>query len=214
MKTKTLFTFISFCIISFAIAQTDTTSNYGTIKVGKTKKENIYIRVYRIDSCDALIDSYNASKVNGKFLNMMVYQPFPNVEGYLFPFNYSKYFIEKFKKTEIDLKGKNTDTVSIEIKIETNGKVYIRDDANYMLIKKMPVYPLVKNNEAGYDIKQLHLICLNFLKEIKSWKPGYLAIPKQSTFQKKTVIKAHITTITFVQTLNIVFSTTPFDEEY
>ena len=56
-------------------------------------------------------NTYDFSKIDGTFTKDMVYPPFPGVEGYNFPFNYTNYFIEKFQDKEMSLKGKDFDTV-------------------------------------------------------------------------------------------------------
>jgi hypothetical protein len=201
---KNYFT-ISACIFYsyFAFAQTDT-SHHGTIKISKPKSGEIYIKVFKH------IDSYDASKVNVQVSRNMIYEPFPGVEGYSYPFNYTTYFNEKFKTKEIDLKWKTSDTVKIEVKVLANGKVYLKDKTLYTILKDVPA--AYDEKVQGYELSGLQLNCLDFLKQIKTWEPAYVALPKQGTFKKQTVIKPEIIPITFSETLSIVFSTTPFEE--
>jgi len=205
MLKEKLFLFSLFLLVTCcSIAQNDTSSTHGTIKIGKPKDGKIHIKVYM------RIDNYDVSKVNGKVSRNMVYEPFPGVEGYTFPFNYTKFFTEKFKDKKNDLRGKDTDTVCIEIRVLANRKIYIKDRTPARMVKDLPSAAGEKVERIEWNSLQIN--SLNFLKEIKTWEPAYVAIPKKGKFKKQTVIKPDITYIPFSQTLTIVFSSTPFEE--
>ncbi|MGQ0826821.1 MAG: hypothetical protein ACT4ON_00345 [Bacteroidota bacterium] len=64
----------------------------------------------------------------------------------------------------------------------------------------------------GYEVSRLQLNCIDFLKEIKSWEPAYVTIPKKDKFKNQTVIKPNITHIQASGILTIVFSSVPLEE--
>lgn len=200
LKYKFLFFFLF--VVYFSFAQKDTISR-GTIKVHKPKAETIHIKAF-ID-----FNNYDLSKVGSFVSRDQLYQPFPGVEGYAFPFNYTKYFNEKFRAKEIDLKGKMYDTVKFEVKILSNGKVYIKDKTPLLMMNGVPAF--YDEKVGGYELNNLHLNCLKFLKEIKSWEPGYVSVPRKRKFKGETVIKPEIINVEASGTLTIVFSTIPFD---
>lgn len=179
-----------------AFAQYDTSQKHGTIKIGKTKDGNVYIKAIMN------FDKYDLSKVDAYVTNDLIYPPFPGVEGYTFPFNYTKYFNEEFKAKTVNLEEKSFDTVRIEIKVLASGKVYITD-------KNPSVY---NEQMGGIEKSRLQINSLFFLKKIKTWEPAYITIPKKDKFKKQTVIKPEITPLTASGILTILFSTAPFEE--
>jgi len=189
---------------SFTIAQNDTNQTHGTIKIGKPKDGKVYIKAAMN------FNKYDLSKLNAYVDLNIIYPPFPGVEGYTFPFNYNKYFNEKFKTKKIDLRGKASDTVRIEIKVLANGKVYLKDKSFSTMIKDIPTTYDEKVN--GYELSRLQLNCLDFLKEIKTWEPAYVTIPKKGKFKKQTVIKPEITQLQASGILTIVFSSVSFED--
>lgn len=166
------FFLLKFCYLT---AQTDTIGLNGTIKVSKIKNEIIYIRAFA-----------QYPKRSDYF------QPFPVVEGYAFPFNYTRYFNEKFKNEIPDLKGRLNDTIRIEINITEKGKVFLK-------------------SETADSDNILNMQCLDFLKQIKKWHPGYIIIPEKGTFKKQTVIKPRKTNVSSIGIITILFSLQPFE---
>jgi hypothetical protein len=182
-------------------AQTDTIPARGTIKIGKEKPGEIYIKAI------ASFGEYDDSKV--REVQSKYFQPFPVVEGYAYPFNYTKYFRDRFKEKEIDLKGKSMDTVVLQLTILANGKVYVKDKSKTMLIKNTPVTYDEKRGQ--YEINNLHMHCINFMKDIKQWFPGYVEFPKKAKFKRQTVIKPEKKNVDCYGSVMIIFSTTAFD---
>jgi hypothetical protein len=198
--------FFSFFLFStcFGFAQTDTTQFHGTIKVVKPKEDKIYIKV------TAEYGKYDFSDVKFQNVRENVFQPFPVVEGFAYPFNYTGYFNKEFSTKEIDLKGKAADTVTIEIKVLAKGKVYIKDKTPLMMMNGVPAF--YNEQVGGYELNNLHLNCLTFLKKIKTWFPAYVMLPKKEKFKNQTVLKPSKKKIDSTGTITIFFSTTPFPD--
>jgi hypothetical protein len=168
------------------MAQNDSASNSGTIKVSKGKAEDIYIRSYVNFRYEIPLKYLNGNS------DYSIFQPFPVVDGYPFPFNYTKYFNNKFLVEKADLKDKLSDTVKIEINISAKGKVSYQSK-------------IMNTNNI------LNTQSLNFLKQIKEWYPGYLIIPERGTFKKQTVIKPHKVNLASNGIITIIFSKESFD---
>ncbi|MGQ0826820.1 MAG: hypothetical protein ACT4ON_00340 [Bacteroidota bacterium] len=132
LKRVFLYIIVFLFNICYSPAQNDTSKTRGIIKIGKPKDGKIYI------NATVNFDKYDLTKLNAYVELNVIYPPFPGVEGYTFPFNYNRYFNEKFKTKTVDLRGKNSDTVQIEIKILANGKVYFKDMSLSKMIKDVP----------------------------------------------------------------------------
>lgn len=196
-----LFFLLSIC---FSFAQTDTTQRRGTIKIGKPKDAEIYIKVI------SNFDNFDFPKIDHDFSRDELFQPCPIVEGYSYPFNYTKYFNDNFKSKQIDLKGKTNDTVVLEVKILANGKNYLKDKSKTMMIKDLPA--VYNEKEGAFELNNLHLNCLSFLKNIKQWTPGYVVFPLKNRFKGETVIKPNKKNVDVTGTITILFSSTPFED--
>lgn len=192
-----LFTSISF-------SQTDTNQVRGTIKIAKAKDGEVYVKAV------CRFNMYNVAGGKGAFESVDKFQPFPIVEGYAYPFNYNKYFNDCFSKKVIELKGQTADTVVMEVKILENGKVYIKDKSPTMMVKGVPA--TYDNKTGTYELNNLHLNCLKFLKQIDKWIPGYVILPKKDKFRGEVVIKPNKKNVDVTGTVTVFFSTTPFEE--
>ena|ERR1035437_9908912 len=188
----------------YSFAQTDTTQMRGTIKIGKPKDGEIYIKTI------SNFDNFDLPKIAHDFSKNELFQPYPIVEGFSYPFNYTKYFNDNFKSKQIDLKGKTNDTVVLEVKILANGKIYIKDKSRTMMIKNLSA--IYNEKEAGFELNNLHLNCLAFLKNIKQWTPGYIVFPIKDKFKGETVIKLNKKNVDVTGTITILFSSTPFED--
>lgn len=206
LRYKFLYIIIFLLNTCFAFAQTDSTHTRGTIKISKVKEAKIYIKA------SMNFNDYDVSKINVPVSREMRYTPFPGVDGYTFPFNYTRYITEKFKTKEIDIRGKLSDTVRIEIKVLANGKVYLKNKSRTMLVKDLPT-PYDEKVD-GIEWSSLQLYSFDFIKEIKTWEPAYIAVPTKEKFKKETVIKPKITQVTASGILTIVFSSTPFEDSF
>jgi hypothetical protein len=173
-------------------SQADSSQRQGTIKIVKQKSGPVYIKA----SADFGIKGPDS------------FQPFPVVEGYSFPFNYTRYFRERFKTTKVDLQGKNTDTVYMEVKISKKGKVYIKDVTNSVTNGKRSY---LDTRESSY-VSALHLHCFNFLHEINEWFPAYDIDPKVDKYKGQTVIRPEKITKDATGLIMIAFSYEPFDQ--
>lgn len=204
-KTIKTYFFLLFLLTScFVFSQTDTTQVRGTIKVAKAKEGEVYIKVV------TNFNKYNATEDKIDFVNNNKFQPFPVVEGYAYPFNYSDYFNDCFSTKEINLKGKSKDTVIMEVKILENGKVYIKDKSPTMMVKGVPA--TYDSRTGTYELNNLHLNCLKCLKQIDKWIPGYIILPKKDKFRGEVVIKPNKKNVDVTGTVTVYFSSTPFEE--
>jgi len=179
---------ILFFLFSFNLmGQNDSAGLNGTIKISKAKHGSVYVTAvakYRYELTDA---------ESGRMQGNTLFQPYPVVEGHAFPFNYTKYFREKFRNEKIDLKGKLSDTVKIEIKITPKGKVYLHNSST-----------------GGND--NLNLQCLRYIKDIKQWMPGYFMVAEKGIYKKQTVIEPKKINVTSVGTLTIIFSSDDLED--
>lgn len=187
----------------FVFSQTDTTSKHGTIKIAKGKPGEIYIKAV------PSFTKYNLLKIKREVARNEMYAPFPVLDAYPYPFNYTAYFNNCFRYKEIDLKGKLADTVIVEVTILANGKAYIKDKSPSIMIKGVPATYDAKQN--AYELNNLHLNCLKFLKQITKWFPGYVVFPKKGKYRGETVIKPDKKNVDVTGTVTIYFSTTPFE---
>jgi hypothetical protein len=201
---KTYF-FLFFLFTScFVFSQTDTTQVRGTIKIAKAKNGEVYVKAV------CKFNMYNVAGGKGPWESVDKYQPFPVVQGYAYPFNYNKYFNDCFSKKVIELKGKEKDTVVMEVKILENGKVYIKDKSPSIMVKGVPA--TYDNKTGTYELNNLHLNCLKFLKQIDKWIPGYIILPKKDKFRGQVVIKPNKKNVDVTGTVTVFFSYTPFEE--
>jgi hypothetical protein len=184
---KNYFLVILFLFSIHLIAQNDSSGLKGTIKVGKPKEKSVFIGAfakyrYELDKKQAGIAS-----------NYTIFQPFPIEEDFGFPFNYSRYFGEKFKNEKVDLKGKLSDTVKIEVKISPNGKAYLH----------------YKATDQDDDLKIRSLL---YARQIKEWFPAYMMVPQKGNFKNQTVIAPKKINVTAVGVITVVFSSQPFEK--
>jgi hypothetical protein len=180
-----LFAFL-FLTGGFLKAQDDSTNLSGTIKVNRLKDEKVYIKSYAKYRYE--LSEREAAMAS----DYKIFQPFPVVEGHAFPFNYSKFFTDSFKNEKILLKGKTSDTVKIEIRINAKGKVFLSD-------------------KTAARSNVLNLQCIHFLKEVKEWYPAYIIVPEKDVFRGQTVIKPEKKNVSSTGTITIVFSSEPFE---
>ena len=197
-----IFLFILSGTISFS--QEDSWNKRGTIKVAKAKDGEVYIKAI------ANFNKYNLSELRVDVTNDSKFQPFPVVEGYPYPFNYTRYFNDCFSTKQFDLKGKSADTVVMEVLVLENGKVYIKDKSKTMIVKGVPA--IFDEKTGAYELNSLHLNCLNFLKKIDKWIPGYVILPKKGKFKGEVVVKPNKKNVDVTGTVTIIFSSTPFEE--
>ncbi len=193
-----------FLISSISFSQNDTNQARGTIKIAKAKQGEVYIKAV----CN--FNRYNIPDGKIAISKDEIFQPFPIVDGYAYPFNYNSYYNTCFKTKEIDLKGKSADTVTIEVKILENGKVYIKDKSPTIMIKNLPA--TYDSKTGTYELNNLHMNCLKFLKQINEWIPGYYVLPKKDRFKGEVVIKPNKKNVDVTGTVIVIFSTTPFEE--
>lgn len=182
----------------------DTATARGTIKIAKVKDGEIYVKAV------CKYTNYNLSDVSSGPGGFEKFQPFPVVDGYAYPFNYNSYVNDCFKNKEIDLKGKSKDTVTVEIKILENGKVYIKDKSPTMILKGRAV--TYDNRTGTYEVNNLHMNCINVLKQIDKWIPGYVILPKKDKFRGEVVIKPNKKNVDVIGNVTYYFSTTPFED--
>jgi hypothetical protein len=188
---------------TLVFSQTDTTSLHGTIKVVKQKEGEIFIKAI------SNYTKYDVSKIAERIPTNEYYPPIPMMDNKASSFDYTAYFINNFKTTFIDLKGKTADTVVIEIIVLANGKAYLKDKSKVMMVNGVPA--IYNENEGGYELNNLHLNCLSFLKNIKKWMPAYVVYPKKGKFKGETVLRPIKKNVTVTGTITILFSTVPFD---
>ncbi len=201
---KIYFLFLFIFSSCFVFSQTDTSTHRGTIKIAKAKDGEIYIKAI------PNFNKFNLDKIKREVVRNEMYQPFPVLDAYPYPFNYSAYFNNCFRSKEIDLKGKLADTVVVEITVLANGKVYIKDKSPSIMIKGVPA--TYDNKTGTYELNNLHLNCLKFLKQIKTWFPGYVVFPKKDKYRGETVIKPDKKDVDVTGIVTIYFSSTPFED--
>ena len=201
LKQLFIFSFLFCSCIVFS--QTDTTRQRGTIKIGKAKNVEIYIKAI------AEYTKYDLSKIKRDVSKNEMYQPFPIVDGYPFPFNYTQYLKSNFKNIEIDLKGKTNDTIVLEVMILANGKIYVKD--NSLPITAKGVTANYDDKSGVYELGSLHLHCLDFIKKIKKWFPGYVVFPMKDKYKGEVVIKPNKKNVDVTGAITILFSTIPFE---
>lgn len=203
---------------SSIFAQIDTTTKRGTIKIGKQKdtvfiQANARFKVYQpseIKTGNSYKDFVNASKEMSALRSSNVIEPFPLVPNYTIPFDYNAYFNQKIIGKNVNLYGKEVDTVKIEIGVTEKGKVYYKDISRLQRINNTVV---VYDNELdGYEINQTHSLSIKALKEITKWEPAYLIQPVKGKFKKTTVIKPKKQKLNSLGIITIVFSSRPLNE--
>jgi hypothetical protein len=177
--------FLSFFITCLTFSQTDSTQTRGTIKIGKPQDAKIDIQA-ALDITNYDFDNPQLNKLHTDVTKNMLHAPMPVVEGYSSPFDYSKYFNEQFKRKVNDLKGRVSDTVKIEIIVLENGKVYYKDKTPQITVEGVPAF--YNEKEGGYELNNLHLYSLDFLKQIETWEPAYVLVSKKTKYKKQTVI--------------------------
>lgn len=180
-------------ILLFAIsmsAQTDTLSSQGTIKILKPKDGKVFIKA----SAD-----FGSKGANS-------YQPFPVVEDYSFPFNYTRYFNEQFKGKKIKLVN-DPDTVYLEITITKKGKTTIKDITSSITNGRRAFFDVDSKEEKN----ELQVLSFHFLKEIKEWFPAYDMTTEVTRYKGQQVIKPVKTNRDAKGIITIMFSYQSFD---
>ncbi|MGZ4034584.1 MAG: hypothetical protein ACXVP4_06935 [Bacteroidia bacterium] len=195
---RKIFLFFFLIITGVLFSQTDTSITRGTIKIAKANNGEVYIKA------TADFKTYDVAKLKLNFVPGTKFQPFPVVDGYAYPFNYTQYFNDCFKTIGADLKGKTLDTLIVEVIILSNGKSYFKEMAGDDFTENV--------KPEAYDLKELHLNGLKFLRKIKRWFPGYIILPKKDKYKGEVVIKPDKKNVDVTGTITIVFSTTPFDD--
>lgn len=204
---KYLFALI-FVVCSYHFfAQTDTIQRFGTLKIGKPKRDSIYIKA----SMNFFQFQEGHKKNAQTYSQKDVFAPVPKTAvTSASPFDYNQFFSKRAKVQISDLESKTTDTVRIQVKILENGKAYIKDLTPLLVLNGVPAYYDSKNK--GYLLDGIHWKCLKALREIETWEPGFVLIEKRDKFKGQTVIKAKKKKVTSTGTLTVVFSLVPFDE--
>jgi len=201
---KKYFLFLFLISAGFSFSQADTSSQRGTIKIVKPKQGEVYIKVI------TNFNKFNLTKIKDRVARNEMYEPFPIVGAYPFPFNYNAYFNNCFRSTEIDMKGKETDTVTIEVTILENGKAYVKDKSPSLMVKGVPA--TYDDKTGAYELNNQHLNCLKFLKQINKWFPGYVVFPQKDKFRGSVVIKPNKKNVDVTGTITVYFSTIPFED--
>jgi hypothetical protein len=192
MSKRYFYSLLFLVVSALAFGQSDTLQRQGTIKIAKHKDGPVYIRAKA---------DYGISRPES-------FQPYPVVPGHAFPFNYTKFFWDYFKNTKVDLRGKSSDTVYMEVNISRKGKVRINDVTYSMINGKKIMYGGVQAPE----MNSLHLNCFNALNQVKEWYPAYDVDPKIGKYKGQTVIRPVKTKHDATGIITIIFSSEPFDE--
>jgi len=190
----------------FSFAQIDSANSRGTIKIAKPKTAKLPRIYIKAEVQFGTVDN------TGKRLipfNDAVFIPFPIVDGYAYPFNYTSYFNNRFKGKSISLDGLEAATLDIEVKILANGKVSVTDRSPLLVVNGVAGFD--NENVGGYELNELHVNCLEYVKGIKEWIPAYFIQPKKDKFKKTTVIKPDKKNVDATAFIRIYFSTSPFD---
>ena len=195
-----IFFFYSFC----SFCQTDTIQRYGTLKIGRAKPDSIYIKAGVV-----FFQFQDGYKKDGPHYSPSDAIP-PQPGNTKAPFDYSRFFNARVRIKVSDLESKTSDTVRIQVKILENGKAYFKDMTPLLVLNGVPAYYDSKNN--GYMLDAIHWKCLNALKEIESWEPGYILMEKVAKFKGQTVIKAKKKKLTSTGIVTVIFSLVPFEE--
>jgi hypothetical protein len=176
-----------------SFAQQDTTGRQGTITVMKKK-----------DVSKLFVSSEVEFDIRGNDR----FVPFPVVDDYPFPFNYSRYFQERFREVKKQVNFKGADTVYLEITISKKGKMEVKDLSSKMK-RGNPVY--LSSGSESKNSSELALLTMSFLYEIKKWFPAYEIDTEVDRFKGQTVIKPTKKNLDSKGLLRIYFSSEPFD---
>ncbi len=195
-------------ITHLAFAQTNPAENRGTIKISKFKPDSIYIKA--VMSFQQFQEGNKKTAQPIIIPRKIVTEPFPNVAGYVIPFDYNQFCNSKIKIEKTYLGNKITDTINIQIKVLDNGKVYYKDLTPLMMLNGVPAYYDKKMN--AYKLDDVHYKCLNIFKQIKRWEPAYTVVAVRDTFKKVTVLKPKKKYLSAEGILTIVFSAVPFED--
>lgn len=190
-----------------AAGQADMIKKSGTIRIGKQKKDSVYLKAEMLFS----EFQYGNKKVKGlrTVLPSQAIAPVPKYNG-VPGFNLNFFFNKRVKVDISDLAGKTTDTVQIQVKVLDNGKPYYKDLTPLLVLSGVPAVFDTKEN--AYKLDAIHYKCLNTVKSIEEWEPGYVLFEKVDKFKGQTVIKAKKKKLISTGVLTIVFSTIPFEE--
>jgi hypothetical protein len=187
---KSIFLLLILFVPAILTAQTDTLSSQGTIKILKPKDGKVFIK----------------AKADFGRMGVNSFQPFPVVEGYSFPFNYTRYFSEHFKGKSIQLNN-NADTVYLEITITKKGKTTIKDITSSMTNGRRAFFDADNKKEKS----DLQVYSFHFLNEIKQWFPGYDMTTEISSYKGQQVIRPVKTNRNAIGIITIMFSNQSFD---
>lgn len=188
------------------ISQVDTAAKQGTIKILRLKSDSVYIKA---DLNFAQFQEGN--NISFESFNVPNFiDPHPVITGYYAPFDYTRLFNSEINVKVSNLGDKLSDTVSIQVKVLENGKAYFRDLTPLMMLNGVPAYYDKKMN--AFKLDAVHLKCLNMLKHIRKWEPGYVEINKRAKFKGTTVIKRKRKKLAATGIITIVFSRIPFEE--
>lgn len=201
---KYCFAFIFVLYSCCFFAQTDTVKTHGTIKIGKLKRDSIYIKADV--NFFQFQDGYKKNALNYSPKDVVPPQP-ANTKV---PFDYNRFFNKQVEVKISDLENKTSDTVRIQVRILENGKAYFKDMTPLLVLNGVPAYYDSKNN--GYMLDAIHWKCLNALKQIESWEPGFVLMEKKDKFKGQTVIKAKKKKLTSTGIVTVIFSLVPFEE--
>ena len=201
---KYLAFFLFFVFYSFHFfGQEDTVKRAGTIKIAKFKRDSVYIKADM-----AFFQFQEGVKKNGRqYPVKQCVAPIPNSSG---KFDYNRFFNKKVEVEIADLENKTTDTVRIQVKILDNGKAYFKDLTPLFVMNGRAAYFDAKIN--AYRLDGIHWKCINALREIEDWEPGYVLLEKIDKFKGQTVIKAKKKKVSATGVLTIIFSLEPFVE--
>lgn len=189
-----------------AFGQEDTLIKAGTIRIGKQKKDSVYVKA------NVLFSEFREGRKKVKGLQpglpSRAIAPVPKYNG-VSGFSLNLFFNKRVKIDLGDLAGRTTDTVRIQVKVLDNGKPYYKDLTPLLVLNGVPA--VFDKKENAYKLDAIHYKCLNAAKSIEEWEPGYVLLEKVDKFKGQTVIKAKKKKIISIGVLTIVFSTIPFE---
>jgi hypothetical protein len=188
---KNMFLLLILFVPTIMSAQTDSVSPQGTIRILKPKGGKVFIKAFA---------DFGRMGVNN-------FQPFPVVEGYSFPFNYTRYFNEKFRDKRVFLNYKSADTVYLEVSISKKGKTTIKDITYSMSNGRRSFF----DTDNKVEKNDLQVSCFRFLNEIEQWFPAYEMTTRVSSYKGQQVIKPVKKNKDATGIITIMFSLEPFD---
>ena len=139
------------------------------------------------------------------------FEPFPVVEGYSFPFSYSRFFTEAFRGKKIDLKGKESDTAYFEVQISEKGKALVLEVAKEKTPRPKTYYDIAPVAEKFVCNDPFHYECIESLLSIKQWFPGFYEYARQGRLKGQLVMKPNKVDVASTGIVRVIFTTVPFD---